>query len=173
MTRTSHRLIGVGIGILLTTITLNPLAFIGAYAGSTFPDVDYKWGFHKGTFSHRGITHSLLLGLILFTLGFVVYIVFPLVGSLGLGFGAGYISHLLADAMSPTGIPSGFSYYPRFRLRTTYKTGTWKEYLISFLIFSFLLGIGVGVVYFNKDFKKDLVNRTQQVISYLNNLTKI
>ena len=167
MTRTSHKLIGAGVGILLTVATVNPLAFVGAWVGSTFPDLDYKWGFHKGMFSHRGITHSLMLGVGFLIAGFVLYIVNPLVGSLGLGFGAGYFSHLIADAMSPTGIPAGFSYYPRFRLRTLYKTGTFREYLISTGLFLLLAGAGAGIGYLKGDLQGKFQHNLNEVAAFL------
>ncbi len=55
---------------------------------------------------HRGPTHSLAVGLALTLIAVVGFAISPLAWTLGLWFGWGYLSHLLADLITPMGCPS-------------------------------------------------------------------
>jgi len=120
MKRDSHILVGV------TTAYLLGLPILPAMVGSTLPDMDYhlngfrfKWKLLR---NHRGITHHALLGLILFFLT-------PLVGNPFLkSFIVGYLSHLVADLLTPKGIP--FWKYNNRVSFSLFKTGSISEYVV-------------------------------------------
>jgi len=169
MTKFSHQLTGISLGVSLSLLTHNPTYLLTCYVGSLFPDVDTLWNsfnsYRSKWYGHRGITHSLLIPLFL---SFVVAVVFVgvklkliptftiyssqlavvrLLPDLLAGFTAGYWLHVLLDSMSPSGVPKKLSYYPRFKLWTLYRTGEPIDYLLAislsltFLTFSVLLSL--------------------------------
>lgn len=107
----------------------------GCMAGSIAPDMDImmymntETGDDKaiksisgGMFGHRGITHSLFF-LIMMTATFSIFYGFnPFV----IGVGIGYLSHLILDSLTPTGVPFFFPYMKKYHF-TRIKTGSQVE----------------------------------------------
>ncbi len=120
MTKKGHQLFG------FTTALVIGLPVIPALIGSTLPDLDLYFRNRKGglLFSHRGITHHVILGIILTASVFYVR------NYWFTSFVAGYISHLIADFLTPSGIPY-WSNKDRMSLNI-FKTGSLGE--IWFLI---------------------------------------
>lgn len=74
--------------------------------------------------SHRGIFHSFLLPLVLFgILGYFWNFAYAL------ALFVGYIVHLIADALTPMGIPA-FWPFSEFKLRGPIRCGTWQEWIL-------------------------------------------
>ncbi|MFH0701875.1 MAG: metal-dependent hydrolase [Candidatus Woesearchaeota archaeon] len=108
------------------------IVFVLILVGSILPDIDE----HKSKAvqlsgfigkivsffaSHRGVFHSFLLPLVLFgILGF--FWNFPY----ALALFVGYIVHLIADALTPMGIPV-FYPFSSWKLRGPIRVGTWME----------------------------------------------
>lgn len=155
--------------ILLYLIGLPPswLALGLALLGSLMPDLDaseskikylkLKWGQRRTDFfrpfkllseiahpllGHRGVLHSFLaifVGLITITL---LYFFFG--GSLTwyMAFLLGYCSHLLADSLTPTGIPALYPYQHTIRLLPrayAIRTGSFADYLFLLTSLAILL----------------------------------
>jgi membrane-bound metal-dependent hydrolase YbcI (DUF457 family) len=143
-------------GAVLSLTTGNVLDGAFFYIGNAFPDIDVLWNsksvrqkeYKTSWYSHRGITHSLAL----LTISFLVAVVLFSLSKEGkvsvetaravLFFSLGYANHLFFDAMSPTGIPKTFAYYPRVKLWTLYKVRSASEYLLVF--FSVLVAVAVA-----------------------------
>ncbi len=136
----SHIVMGVALGGVLAATNGQHLdaQTIGLVAlGALLPDIDHP-GSAVGRrvrvisvplsaiFGHRGFTHSLLaLGGCLAALvmgGWGQMWVQPLV--------IGYLSHLLADMLTPSGVPLFWPYRRSFSFPLTVKTGSVGEYMI-------------------------------------------
>ena len=127
------------------------ILIIASYIGSLAPDVDHpnstinnKFLFTRlfaFIFKHRGITHSALIGSMASLLAY-----FTLVNESNndwvhwawLGLSLGYASHLVADSLTPKGIPA---LYPLSNqafqcplVPFTIPTGSNKERLVFFLV---------------------------------------
>jgi inner membrane protein len=92
---------------------------------------------------HRGFTHSLLAGLLVFlglALGSRLY---PEWGSCLVAFGIGYASHVLADWFTTEGVPLFWPNRKRFRCPLSFRTGGFGE-----LFFSLLAGAALGYWFF-------------------------
>lgn len=108
--------------------------------GSIIPDIDHPrsflgrrlWIFSKliATLGHRGPTHS-LLGMIV---TFLILNFFDFTQSEILAMMIGYSTHLLADAMTPQGIPLFYPVELKIRTRWTITTGSSEEYWIIWSI---------------------------------------
>ena len=110
MKKESHIIIGV-----LSAYALN-LPVFPAMVASVLPDVDIKLGL-----THRGITHhALIIPFLLILSGLIESPFFT-------SFVIGYISHLVADAFTPRGIPV-WKTQNRFSLNA-FSTGSLTEYL--------------------------------------------
>jgi inner membrane protein len=120
-------LLGVGTqyvtGLPMVGILAYPSFYGGVTLGSLFPDIDHPQSYigrripliptliYK-TLGHRGFTHS-LLSLSLFGIATAFYwSINPLFFG---GFLLGYLSHLLADMTTPSGIPLLYPKYKRFK----------------------------------------------------------
>ena len=131
MDGTTHQTVGVCSGIIVTALlfpTLSDAAnlidggvlILGASLGSLMPDIDHphsKMGRRRKRLSkivsktcgHRGWTHTLLA--LILILGGLFYIVYrlpvyqELIGCWSLGFGLGYLSHLILDTFTAQGTP--------------------------------------------------------------------
>jgi len=109
MKRESHILVGV-----LSAYALN-LPVVPAMVASTLPDIDLKLGIKHRTWTHHAVLIPLLL--------------VPAVLSknpIFLSFAVGYVSHLIADAFTPSGIPY-WTFKDRFSINA-FKTGSLLEY---------------------------------------------
>ena len=86
----------------------------------------------KFSTKHRGIMHTLLIPSLLIPLLFFVeeyYIIAPIAGLI-----AGYVSHLLADMCTVSGIPILFPLTMKNISLLPVRTGTTWEYIIAFII---------------------------------------
>ena len=140
MTRHSHRLIG------LTSAYVLGYPLIPAFIGSTLADIDVKWMRGNSLFTaHRGITHHVILAILLIL--FVLFFENKILTS----FIIGYISHLIADIMTISGIPYWTNKH-RIALKL-FKTGSIGEYLfVSILLIStFLILAFTGSIYIPAD----------------------
>lgn len=133
----THMLLGI-ISFLLLRAYLSGneyLIFILILIGSILPDIDE----HKSKAvqlsgiigkivsffaKHRGIFHSFLLPLVLFgLLGYFWNFAYAL------ALFVGYMVHLIADALTPMGIPA-FWPFSGFKLRGPIHCGTWQEWIL-------------------------------------------
>jgi inner membrane protein len=139
----------VAFGILAGLLTLkyasmgNQLLFIAlVILGVFLPDVDHPDSKVNNTlkitriipffFSHRGFFHSIfaaaaVFGLLWYFVGFIY----------GFGLFVGYLSHLLSDALTVSGV-NFLHPVAKFKIRGPVQTGTFFETLI------FLLVLGVN-----------------------------
>ena len=175
MTKLSHQIQGFAFSVSVFLFTHDPLLSIAFYVGNLFPDVDVFWNdmssFGSRWYSHRGITHSLMLSFfllltsVLFILGekFELYSL-PSFSSpflklslteIPFFFSVGTLNHLFFDSMSPTGVPLKLSYYPRFRLWNIYKTRTVQEVLLVMFSSAFVLFLATV---FNLDYIRMLTS---------------
>ena len=143
MTKAGHVAVGLSLALLLK---LEPVSTL---IGAIFPDKDLIWGWgRKGKRTlwnaHRGFTHHAYLIPVLAVAGLSspLYLDFPF-SYLLLSFCMGYISHLVADALTPLGIPYTSSYYPRLSF-PIFKTGSFLEGVVVALLFVFIALIGQG-----------------------------
>lgn len=150
----THGLIGAAVGLGVATVYhLTPEAslMLAGLAGglALLPDIDHphskmrqKMGVvgHVGLFwlKHRGITHTLIA---LVAVAAAAYMLLPLPYAVGAA--GGYLSHLLADMMTVSGLPILWPYkreslhlLPK-RLRLT--TNTLPEHLLAGLLMVFLV----------------------------------
>lgn len=117
--------------------------YVGVMIGSLLPDIDHPHSFIgrrsfglakviNKAFGHRGITHS-FLSTILF--GATTYALLP--AQLAGGLTMGFLSHILGDFFSKTGVPF-FAPFDNTKYKIPlYKTGSFSESII--LICSVLL----------------------------------
>ncbi len=136
MKKISHITLG-----LLTGIAFN-LPISTSVLGSLAPDLDIKWTKSNNSllFSHRGITHHILLALFLLLIALIID------NKWFTGFTAGYISHLFGDFLTKSGIPY-WMHKDRIALKL-FATGDKIEFffvICLFLIIIFVLYILYGV----------------------------
>ena len=119
MKRNSHLLVGISSAYLLG------LPLLPAVIGSLLPDIDlrlrgckFKW---KLLCNHRGITHHL------FWVPFFLVLWKVSENPLLRSFIVGYLSHLIADMLTPRGIP--FWQYGNRLSFSLFKTGSPQEYI--------------------------------------------
>jgi len=138
----SHLVFGIFIGIvylLLFGVSGNKylfLSFVGLAA--LFPDIDHensKIGnkvkglsfLIRNVFGHRGFFHSIFPAVILY---FVFVYIFNL-KLIGLGIAVGYISHLMSDALTVTGV--NFLHPFKAKVSGFIRTGSILEYIFFFV----------------------------------------
>ena len=108
------------LGILGTTIAA------GGFGG-LIPDIDL-------IFSHRGLFHTPILYIIIWGL-LTFQIANPYYGFLLNAIFIGIASHLILDALNPTGIPLFFPLENKRRHFANIKTGSWAETLVFGTLF--------------------------------------
>ena len=132
--------------ILDTQLPLTPkqeiLLYSSCVLGALMPDIDHPTSkintynpfasLIGNCIGHRTITHS-FLGLFIFDL--ILYMVN--LKSLILGFSIGYISHLLLDAMTVSGVPLLYPYKKKFRMMRL-RTNTEHETIVLGLLVVFI-----------------------------------
>ena len=124
MQRRTHLIFGILFFIVVNSIFHLPILYgIFALLGSVFPDADLK-------FMHRKLLHNIWSLFVIVFLGMK----FGLLNSTaGMLFSLGFISHLVSDSLTPTGImPFWPIKAPRFRWKI--RTGSSGEYLFSGII---------------------------------------
>ena len=101
-----------------------------------------------GLLPHRGITHWGLTWLGLTAAGLALWPAWGLPASYGWLFGLGYGSHLLADSLTPAGIPFCAPLYRgRLRLlprRLAFRTGSRQERLAVWALLAVFIGVAMG-----------------------------
>lgn len=140
MKAVSHMLVGTTLYVGFVVLTGRPLS-ISAMAVSTLasllPDIDHpKSAFGRvvpfisiplsALVGHRGVTHSLLavVGMFLFcAVNFES-------SNMAIALTIGYLSHLLADFLTNSGIPALWPKKQRYVL-PVFKTGSFLEYLVT------------------------------------------
>jgi membrane-bound metal-dependent hydrolase YbcI (DUF457 family) len=159
----THLILGANTAWLLIATGFNPviLALVGAF-GALIPDLDASDSTIKhiqtkgikpfyvfaeilsGVFGHRGFMHS-ILGLVAWSMLSAV------AGTLwgyptGMALFLGYTSHLLADSLTPSGIPFFYPRPRRFVLlprEFAIHTGSLLEEMIFFVLVGGLILLGV------------------------------
>jgi len=137
----THILFGLAAFMLASNfITANYLFLSLVLLGSILPDIDEKhskmnqWVGIFGNLTvfltkHRGIIHSLPFNfLLLSTISFFFGTYYAIALSVG------YVSHLLADGLTPMGV---HLFYPfsNFRINGPVRTGSFAENIISLILF--------------------------------------
>lgn len=136
----THFVAGLAAGMLITT---EPVAVIVSGVSALLPDIDTptsKVGRASPvistiiniTFGHRGLFHSLLAAGLIYLLVskfFPAYSIYCLVG---------YLSHLLLDCLTPSGVPLLWPIPYRFRIPVV-KTGSVMEIVLFVCIIAFLV----------------------------------
>lgn len=135
----SHIAVGAalwaGVARLTGLETVEPQALAAAALGSLLPDIDHpqSWAGRKVPFisiplsfllGHRGITHSALAAL-----ACAMLLTFMGTGWLAAPVVVGYLSHLLADGLTPSGVPLLWPNKRRFSLNLC-RTGSLTEIAI-------------------------------------------
>ncbi len=129
MTWKSHTAIATAI-----SLPFNPVALPSAILGSVAPDlIEYILKFLGVHVAHRGPTHFVYIPL------FIIFFSF-LVDFQGLlfWFGVGYLTHWIADALTPTGVP--ISQFDNHRIHIfggSIRTGSYMEYIVAFALLFF------------------------------------
>jgi inner membrane protein len=121
----AHLLIGAGLGLAAAHYTgAEPvtagLIVLAAAVGAVAPDIDHPGSFISRRLwplrflvfwlPHRGVTHSMLAVLLVAVGGWELS---PVYGGM---FAAGWLSHILADMLTPSGVPLLWPVRRRFRL---------------------------------------------------------
>lgn len=151
MTGGTHLVLGALSGATLAATGLfesEPLAIAAAMLGALLPDIDHPYS-RLGrkmrpvsdlvalVFGHRGITHSLFAVLAMLLLLLQAPQWFGYAGALAVG----YLSHLAADACTPSGVPL---LWPRRRIfrvpGVSIQTGSISEMVVA--------GIGAMAAFF-------------------------
>ncbi len=116
---------------------------VSVFLGLLFPDIDnassklgkkvkpVSW-ILQHTVGHRGIFHSLLLGLTL------SYFLLQFSTDASIGFIIGYLSHMLLDSLTPAGIMWFFP-FSVIKARGKIKTGSITEYIMLVLLIGLIL----------------------------------
>ncbi|MBU1248700.1 MAG: metal-dependent hydrolase [Proteobacteria bacterium] len=139
----NHTLLAVAFGLAMDT---HIFGMIGLVAGSTLPDrLDCKLGLGSERLFlrvHRGITHWPWL----YVLPFLVVVFWSglaatIQGQFALWFLIGAYMHIACDMLTPGGIPFGlFSLKKKLSMKW-FKTGSLKEYLVTWGLVLMMIGI--------------------------------
>ncbi|MBL4930952.1 metal-dependent hydrolase [Clostridium paridis] len=121
--------LAMGIATTITFITTDnmliaPIALVGSIA----PDWDVYLGI-----KHRTLTHSLiaLLG--------SSYLLFTFNEQLGVLWGINYLTHLLLDSLTKTGVPLLFPFHKKYQGLKLFKTGGAEDLFISLILIYIIL----------------------------------
>lgn len=143
----SHLIFGIGATWLMhrTGLAASVHAWPLTLVGALLPDIDHPKSMLgqrlapvsmaiAGVFGHRGMTHSFLPVLV-----FVVACLhgFGHLPAWALALCAGYLSHLLADWLTPSGVPLCWPLRTRFRSPLYVTTGSAAEWcVVAALVFA-------------------------------------
>jgi inner membrane protein len=111
------------------TIPFNPALIPAAALGSTAPDwSEWILKFFGIQVQHRGITHYLYIPFLFILLSFVIDF-----KSIIFWFGIGYLTHWVADSLTPSGVPiSQFDNHRIHLFGGRIRTGSFMEYILAF-----------------------------------------
>lgn len=133
MTGRSH----MKIAFSVTLLTGDPILIASAVIASLLPDVDtstsiissmlpfHGWPLCK--IKHRGFTHS-IIATALITLIVCMLFHFP---SVTIGLAIGYLSHIIADMVTPSGVQLLWPKRKKYRIGLNIVTGSTAEYCIA------------------------------------------
>ncbi len=158
MTATTHQMLGATVAIYYIQHTGQPEYYpiIFSIAGSLIPDIDEPnskigskvTGISKSTkaiFGHRTITHS-LLGVIIFGLIVNHFVdLFSLPDFITTYFILGYLSHLLGDIFTISGVPLFYPLSKKYAIPIV-KTGGKMERIFQ-LVITLIVVYQVGLVF--------------------------
>jgi inner membrane protein len=116
-------------------------ALVAALVGSYMPDIDIeqskmgqKVGFLSKMLTHRGITHTLLVPALLAVLiWWILPKNIPLLPTVVLGFGVGYVVHIVADMFNSKGVPILWPLAKAHIAIASLKTRSWHEFVFILL----------------------------------------
>lgn len=117
----------------------NPALIPVASLGATAPDwIESILSFIGHKVPHRGVTHYVYIPILIIIFSLVVYdfnnIIF--------WFGVGYLSHWIADSLTPSGVPiSQFNKYRVHIFGGKIKTGSVLEYILAFGLLIFMVNV--------------------------------
>lgn len=158
----THKVGGVCIGVV-TTFLLSQRAEFAEYAllaaplligssmfGSLLPDIDHPNSMMgrrvkpiskllNKTVGHRGATHTILALVMVIVFLFMINLSLPIQiqpfgWSIVLGTGVGYFSHLLLDALTPSGVPLFAPFYRKSIRIARLTTGRYDSIVSTFMI---------------------------------------
>lgn len=142
----------------------------GAVTGSIIPDIEKKGStisnrfkfvsfFARLIFGHRGFTHSLLAVFCSFLLLGGICSFLPFIKPFMIGFVIGYLSHLLLDALNPTGVPLFYPYDKKISFAGITTGGLLELALFIVLSATFIAVVkNTAISYFNIEmFKRCIV----------------
>jgi len=111
------------------TLPFNPAALPAAALGATAPDwSEWILKFFGHEVQHRGVTHYVYIPIAIMLLSFIIDF-----QSMLFWFGVGYLTHWVADALTPSGVPvSQFDNHRIHFFGGKIKTGSFMEYIIAF-----------------------------------------
>lgn len=124
MTKYTHILVATVLSSKL--ILANPITILGL-VGSVVPDFDLKFGI-----KHRTITHSLLI------CGFTSLAILSFNYKIGTVYTISYISHLVLDSFTKTGVPLLYPFSTRYHGIKKVRTGDIFDISLSALSLIFL-----------------------------------
>lgn len=133
-------------------VYLPAVGLLTVAAGSYMPDIDLhrsrmgqRHKFLSKHLTHRGITHTLFIPVILFIFMLVVAAMdIPVLPELVLGFNMGWIVHIAADLCNRKGVPLFWPFYKKRVHIATFLTSSWQEYVFIIL----WLGVNVACAFF-------------------------
>ncbi|MCI4462598.1 MAG: metal-dependent hydrolase [Caldisericum sp.] len=119
---------------LVSVLPPTPATITGLFIGAILPDIDVEGAtitryLPRIPVEHRTITHSIL------ALAVVMFFANIVSTQFGVGMAMGYLSHLVLDAMTPTGVPLLYPFNKKrhFRFPLTIHTGSTME-LMFFVV---------------------------------------
>ncbi|MBK1733740.1 hypothetical protein CKO15_00265 [Halorhodospira abdelmalekii] len=159
MTFVTHVLFGVTCYIPISALLGYPPTLSGAALaafGALLPDIDEPRSWIgrrflflsqplRTFFGHRGITHSLAFCILIGALLGLLSHSYALPEGLALAILIGYASHLIADAVTPGGIPLMWPFKGRYSTPCTVRTGGAGEMVIFFVL---LVGLVLAIAEF-------------------------
>jgi|TARA_B100001971_G_scaffold169622_1_gene161466 inner membrane protein len=151
----THLLVATTVYLVFNRIGLVgfELPFFALLFGSIFPDIDHPRGMVsqfnilkvvsgalQRVVTHRGFTHGIPASLLFLGISIQITSFLELDIFVALGFFVGYILHLAADSLNPTGI-KWFQPFHNGKIRWRISTGSLSERIFFF----FLIGV-VGIL---------------------------
>ncbi|RLJ02746.1 MAG: hypothetical protein DRP11_02655 [Candidatus Aenigmatarchaeota archaeon] len=133
----THAFFSIFLSLIIAEVAHFPMHLtIFSVLGSLIPDIDEEKSFAGrvliplsglvSMFGHRGVTHS-LLGSVVFSLPLL------LIGrETALFFFFGWLSHIIADSLNPSGVPFFFPFKKRYSFARI-KSGS-KQEIVCFLL---------------------------------------
>jgi len=150
-----HLFFGAYVGatgaVLLNTTPEESLFFISAaMVGSLFPDIDEPGSmlgkhipvlpkFFKKNFGHRGLIHTPIFMLALWTILYGVTYPYGF-SKVSFGFLLGYSAHLVQDMFTKRGISLLYPFYKKKISLGFFKSGSYADFLITLLLCFFWQG---------------------------------